>query len=47
MSMSLRCSFSDDIPSKVEDYCNKENVKLRGWLGGKKNAFSSNLFRAE
>ena len=28
--------FSDDIPSKVEDYCNKENVKLRGWLGGKK-----------
>ena len=22
--------FSDDIPSKVEDYCNKENVKLRG-----------------
>ena len=28
--------FSDDIPSKVEDYCNNENVKLRGWLGGKK-----------
>lgn len=28
--------FSDDIPPKVEDYCNKENVKLRGWLGGKK-----------
>ena len=28
--------FSDDIPSKVEDYCNKENIKLRGWLGGKK-----------
>ena len=28
--------FSDDIPSKVEDYCNKENVKLRGWFGGKK-----------
>ena len=28
--------FSDDIPSKVEDYCNKENVKLIGWLGGKK-----------
>ena len=28
--------FSDDIPSKVENYCNKENVKLRGWLGGKK-----------
>ena len=27
--------FSDDIPSKVEDYCNKENVKLRAWLGGK------------
>ncbi len=28
--------FSNDIPPKVEDYCNKENVKLRGWLGGKK-----------
>ena len=28
--------FSDDIPPKVEDYCNKENIKLRGWLGGKK-----------
>ena len=28
--------FSDDIPPKLEDYCNKENVKLRGWLGGKK-----------
>ena len=28
--------FSDDIPSKVEDYCNEENVKLRGWFGGKK-----------
>jgi len=28
--------FSDDIPSKVEDYCNKGNIKLRGWLGGKK-----------
>ena len=28
--------FSDDIPLKVEDYCNKANVKLRGWFGGKK-----------
>jgi len=28
--------FSDDIPSKVEDYCNEKNVKLRGWFGGKK-----------
>ena len=28
--------FYDDIPSKVEDYCNREIIKLRSWSGGKK-----------
>ena len=32
----LATFFSDEIPTKVQDYCRKHNVKLKGWFGGKK-----------
>ena len=32
----LATFFSDEIPPIVQDYCRKNNVKLKGWFGGKK-----------
>ena len=32
----LATFFSDEIPTNVRDYCRKNNVKLKGWFGGKK-----------
>ena len=32
----LATFFSDEIPLIVKNYCRKNNVKLKGWFGGKK-----------
>ena len=29
--------FSDSLPLKVRQYCDRKNVKYKGWLGGKRN----------
>ena len=29
--------FSDSLPLKVRQYCDKKNVKYKGWFGGKRN----------